>query len=83
MTWGMVQLPGNNREYSVYATEAYYTGPDSRVRRFVYRVDGFVSATADSSGGRLLTGGKPHELGRHQPDPGTWRQGEIQCGFGA
>ncbi len=43
MTWGMVQLPGNDRELSVYATEAYYKGPDSRVRRFSYRVDGFTS----------------------------------------
>lgn len=55
MTWGMVQLPGNDREYSVYATEAYYTGPDSRVRRFKYRVDGFVSATGGSKGGSLTT----------------------------
>ena len=54
MTWGMVQLPGNDREYSVYATEAYYTGPDTRVRRFVYRVDGFVSVRAEE-GGELLT----------------------------
>ncbi len=43
MTWGMVQLPDNARELSVYATEAYYKGPDSRVRRFSYRVDGFTS----------------------------------------
>lgn len=50
MTWGLVQLPGNNKEYSVYATEAYYTGPDSRVRRFTYRVDGFVSVRAPSAG---------------------------------
>ena len=54
MTWGMVQLPGNAREYSVYATEAYYTGPDTRVRRFVYRVDGFVSVRAEE-GGELLS----------------------------
>ena len=51
MTWGLVQLPGNDRELSVYATEAYYTGPDSRVRRFTYRVDGFVSAHSSGSGG--------------------------------
>jgi len=55
MTWGLVQLPGNDREYSVYATEAYYTGPDSRVRRFTYRVDGFVSVRASAQGGRLVT----------------------------
>ena len=55
MTWGLVQLPGNQREYSVYATEAYYTGPDSRVRRFSYRVDGFVSAHAAETQGHLTT----------------------------
>ncbi|MDA1053975.1 MAG: hypothetical protein O3C40_26295 [Planctomycetota bacterium] len=55
MTWGLVQLPGNDKEYSVYATEAYYTGSDSRVRRFTYRVDGFVSLRGASQGGSLVT----------------------------
>ena len=55
MAWGMVRLPGNDREYSMYATEAYYTGPDSRLRRFTYRVDGFVSLRAVEEGGELLT----------------------------
>jgi len=55
MTWGLVQLPGKETEYSVYATEAYYTGPDSRVRRFTYRLDGFVSVRAGKKGGDLLT----------------------------
>lgn len=55
MTWGLVQLPGNDKEYSVYATEAYYTGPDSRVRRFSYRVDGFVSLRGAGQGGSLVT----------------------------
>jgi len=55
MAWGLVQLPGNDKEYSVYATEAYYTGPDSRLRRFTYRVDGFVSVHASAAGGQLLT----------------------------
>ncbi len=55
MTWGLVQLPGQDRELSVYATEAYYTGPGSRVRRFVYRPDGFVALHADSEGGEAIT----------------------------
>jgi hypothetical protein len=55
MTWGLVQLPHSDREYSVYATEAYYAGPDSRVRRFTYRVDGFVSARGSDQGGELVT----------------------------
>ena len=55
MAWGMVKLPDNDREYSMYATEAYYTGPDSRLRRFTYRVDGFVSLRAAEEVGELLT----------------------------
>ncbi|MBI5395068.1 MAG: hypothetical protein HZA91_07210 [Verrucomicrobia bacterium] len=50
MTWGLLQLPGNDRELSVYATEAYYTGPGSRVRRFIFRTDGFVSVRAGGEG---------------------------------
>lgn len=50
MTWGILELPGAPNELSVYATEAYYTGPDSRLRRFTYRVDGFVSVRADKAG---------------------------------
>ena len=46
MTNGLLQLPGNDRELSVYATEAYYAGPGSRIRRFTFRMDGFVSASA-------------------------------------
>jgi hypothetical protein len=55
MAWGLLQLPGQERELSVYATEGYYTGPGSRVRRFVFRTDGFVSVRADATGGALLT----------------------------
>ncbi|PHS00912.1 MAG: hypothetical protein COA78_23330 [Blastopirellula sp.] len=55
MTWGLLQLPGNDKQLSVYATEAYYTGPDSRVRRFTFRVDGFASASAPATGGTVLT----------------------------
>ena len=55
MTWGLVELPGDEKELSVYATEAYYSGPDSRVRRFTYRTDGFVSVQASARGGELTT----------------------------
>ena len=60
MTWGLLQLPGSDRELSVYATEAYYAGPGSRVRRFTFRTDGFVSASADGKGS-LIT--KPLSFG--------------------
>lgn len=46
MTCGMLALPGKPDELSVYASEAYYQGPASRIRRFTFRVDGFVSASA-------------------------------------
>ena len=50
MTRGILHLPGNKAEMSVYATEAYYKGPGSRVRRFTLRTDGFVSANAENKG---------------------------------
>jgi hypothetical protein len=55
MAWGVLSLPGKEKELSVYGTEAYYTGPGSRLRRFSYRVDGFVSVHAPAEGGELLT----------------------------
>src|SRR5262249_46209782 len=36
LAWGLVQLPGQEKDLSVYATEAYYTGPAGRLRRFRY-----------------------------------------------
>ncbi|MFO7906353.1 MAG: hypothetical protein ACQESR_28835 [Planctomycetota bacterium] len=55
MAWGLVELPDRPKHLSVYATEAYYTGPDSRLRRFEYRKDGFVSVRGGPDGGELLT----------------------------
>lgn len=54
LTWGLLALPGQPNELSVYATERYYAGPGSRVRRFTFRTDGFVSVSADGAG-ELLT----------------------------
>jgi hypothetical protein len=53
MTIGLLALTGKPDELSVYATEAYYQGPGSRIRRFTFRVDGFVSASAAE--GTLVT----------------------------
>ncbi|HND54534.1 MAG TPA: hypothetical protein PLV92_19115, partial [Pirellulaceae bacterium] len=55
MTWGLVQLAGDERHLSVYAKEAYYAGPGSRLRRFTFRVDGFVSVHAGNPGGQFTT----------------------------
>jgi len=55
MAWGLVQLPGQPKEMSVYATEAGHQFGPTRLRRFVYRLDGFVSVYAGAGGGELLT----------------------------
>ena len=55
MAWGMFTLPNQPDEISVYATEAYYGPVPTRVRRFVYRLDGFVSLRTGSAGGELIT----------------------------
>ncbi len=55
MTWGMFQLPGRPKEISVYATENYYERTPGRVRRFAYRVDGFVAMRGGDKGGEVLT----------------------------
>lgn len=53
MGWGLLALPDEPDTLSVYASEAYYTGPDSRLRRFTYRLDGFVSIRATQTGSLL------------------------------
>ena len=55
LTWGLLELPDRPGEMSVYASEAYYEGPDTRLRRFTYRSDGFVSASGGPGGGDLVT----------------------------
>jgi hypothetical protein len=55
MTWGMLQLPGEPDQISVYATEDYYGDNPNRLRRFTYRLDGFVSLHASKDGGSLRT----------------------------
>ena len=55
MAWGLVQLPGKTNEWSVYAKEAYYTGPASRIRRFTYRPDGLAALSALNAEGEALT----------------------------
>jgi hypothetical protein len=40
---------------SFYATESYWTGRSSLVRRHTLRLDGFVSVSATAKGGELVT----------------------------
>jgi len=49
MANGLLELPAKPDELSVYGTEAYYEGPDCRLRRFVYRKDGFVALSGTGS----------------------------------
>jgi hypothetical protein len=80
MTLGVLQLPGDDRELSVYATEAGYDLGPTRLRRFTYRTDGFVSASAPAKG-ELLTrplrfDGKSLEI-NGRTSPGGFLQVEV------
>lgn len=55
MGWGMVEIPGRPDHLSMYATEAYLSGTDTRIRRFEYRKDGFVSIQGGAEGGEVVT----------------------------
>ena len=57
--WGMVQTKSTIEdapdEISLYATESYWEGPYTTIRRLTLRLDGFVSASAPMTGGELVT----------------------------
>jgi hypothetical protein len=57
--WHLVEtrsaLAGAPNELSLYASESYWTGNSSEVRRYTLRLDGFVSASAGAGGGELIT----------------------------
>jgi len=47
--------PDAPNELSFYATEGYYRGPATRLRRYTLRLDGFVSVSAPPDGGEMRT----------------------------
>lgn len=57
--WGILETKsdreGAPNELSMYATESYWTGNSSVLRRYTLRMDGFVSVNAPASGGELIT----------------------------
>ena len=57
--WGMVEtashLPDGPNDISLYASEGYWRGTSTSVRRYTTRIDGFVSAHAPMAGGEILT----------------------------
>lgn len=59
IAWHVVEtksaLEGAPNELSLYATESYWTGNSSEVRRYTLRMDGFVSINAPMSGGEFVT----------------------------
>lgn len=59
MGWHAVEtksaIPGAPNELSLYATEGYWHGKGSALRRYTLRLDGFVSVNAGMKGGELIT----------------------------
>ena len=57
--WGVVEtasdVSGAPDELSIYSIEGYYAGESNCVRRFTYRIDGFVSLNAPLAGGEVIT----------------------------
>jgi hypothetical protein len=59
VAWQVVEtkssIPDAPNELSLYATESYWTGTSSQLRRFTLRMDGFVSMHAPMRGGEFVT----------------------------
>ena len=59
LAWHIVETDSADddmpRELSLYATESYFTGKMSRLRRYSLRIDGFVSINAPVQGGEIVT----------------------------
>lgn len=59
MAWHVVETESTEddspRELSLYATESYFTGATSRLRRYTMRIDGFASLSASLDGGEMLS----------------------------
>lgn len=59
IAWHLVEtksaLAGAPDELSLYASESYWTGHSSALRRYTLRADGFVSVNASMIGGELVT----------------------------
>lgn len=57
--WNVVEtksaIEGAPNELSLYASESYWTGNSSALRRYTLRLDGFVSVNAPMAGGELIT----------------------------
>ena len=58
-SWGLVEtkssIPGTPNELSIYSIEGAGMGESCSLRRFTYRIDGFVSVQASLKGGEMVT----------------------------
>lgn len=85
--WGLVvtepDVPGGQQELSIYVTEGYYRGRGVRLRRYTFRLDGFVSVHAPADGGEMIT--KPLQLAADIEHPelrlnaATSAFGSVRC----
>ncbi|MFN0168119.1 MAG: hypothetical protein ACKV22_16970 [Bryobacteraceae bacterium] len=59
IAWHVIETEPTNddepRELSLFATEGYFTGDSSRLRRYTMRIDGFASAFAPLGGGTIVS----------------------------
>jgi hypothetical protein len=80
--WHLVEtrsaLEGAPDELSLYASESYWTGESSALRRYALRLDGFVSVNAPLPGGELVTRPLAFAGGRLSLNFSTSAAGAIQ-----
>ena len=59
LAWGVVETKSSLSDapnvLSLYASEDYWHGKVSALRRYTLRLDGFISASANLEGGNILT----------------------------
>ena len=59
VAWGVIvtesDIPDTPDELSIYSIEGYYVGTSCQLRRYTYRIDGFVSVQAPLAGGEMVT----------------------------
>jgi len=83
IAWHLVEttsaLHGAPNELCLYASEGYWTGQSSELRRYTLRLDGFVSVHAPMSGGELITKPLTFTGGRLEMNFATSAAGDIRA----
>lgn len=82
IAWHLVEtkaaIEGAPDELSLYATESYWTGNSSALRRYTLRMDGFVSVNAPMSGGEIVTRPLTFKGGRLSMNFSTSAAGSVR-----